>query len=72
MIAGIFLLDVYYSFNIAFRIRKIAKRMKKKYVTFVKFKDAGDLFKDMKKRIEKSIIGKLPHKYISKIRRKHE
>ena len=53
MIAGIFILDLSYSFNIAFRIRKTVKELRQKRIDFHKFKISTKVFESFKKRIPK-------------------
>jgi uncharacterized membrane protein len=45
VIAGIFLLEEFYAFNIAFKIRKIAKKKKEKRIDFYKFKENNNISK---------------------------
>lgn len=51
-IAGVFLLDEFYAFNMAFKIRRIVKKMKKKRINFNKFKKASSIFRNLKQKIE--------------------
>lgn len=61
-IAGIFLLDIFYSFNVAFRVRKMAKELGEKRINFNKFKKAGDAFNNIKVKIQKIITEKIQTK----------
>ncbi|MCW8966749.1 MAG: putative ABC transporter permease [Candidatus Pacearchaeota archaeon] len=62
IIAGFFLLDIFYSFNIAFKIRKIRKKIKKRYINFTEFKHTSDIFGDIKDKIDKTLKEKLKRK----------
>lgn len=58
IIAGIFIIDGFYSWNIAFKIRKIRAKIKKKYINFAEFQEISDVFKNIKIKIEERISKK--------------
>lgn len=54
-IAGIFLIDTIYAFNIAFRIKSEITKIKEKNLDFKRFKKASSIFRNIKTKIKNAL-----------------
>lgn len=55
IIAGVFLLDIFYSFNIAFKVKEVAKEFGKKKINFSKFNGATNIFNNIRDTIKEKL-----------------